>query len=88
MIGIEEKIKSVQNEMDELTPKILENKKLLNERIKSIRESEVAFRVLSLEIEELQGIEYPEEIEVSVMVSLLIMMMMMMPNFIYKKKIH
>lgn len=54
--------------MKQIQDKVNENRKLGEERSKLIGSLDSNFKVLQLEIEEIQSIEYPQDVDVEVMV--------------------
>lgn len=62
------KIEAADAEMKQITVKMTENRKLSEERNKLIGSLDSNFKVLQLEIEEIQSIEYPQDVDVEVMV--------------------
>lgn len=68
---IDEKIEKAKAEIQQIENKVKENAKLAEERRKHISEFDTNVRMLNLEIEEIQTIEYPQEADVEVMVNLI-----------------
>lgn len=69
LANIQDRLDALGDEFKEVRPKIVENNRRIEERMKSIKEGEGKFRLLSLEINELESFEYPQEVEISVMVN-------------------
>lgn len=65
---IKEKIDSYKVQMDQIQKKVNENKKFSEERQKLIGELESNLSMIRLEITEIQSVEYPEDVDVEVMV--------------------
>lgn len=57
------------NELKELNARINENKKVLQDRKSTVDKLEPKLRRLDIEINELESVEYPQENDISVMVS-------------------
>lgn len=69
LMEINEKIDSARAELQQIENKVKENSKLAEDRRKHINELESNLRILKLEVEEIQSIEYPQEADVEVMVN-------------------
>lgn len=69
---INEKIESAKAELQQIQNKINENNKYAEERRKLIGDLETNLNMLRLEITEIQSIEYPQEVDVEVMVNTLL----------------
>lgn len=67
---INEKIESAKAELQQIQSRILENTKLADERRKLVDELQSNVTMLGLEISEIEAVEYPQEADVEVMVSI------------------
>lgn len=70
LMEINEKIEKANSEVEQFQSRTSENGKLAEERRKFIADSDAKLRMLHLEITEIESIEYPQEADVEVMVSL------------------
>lgn len=68
MNKINEKINAQNVELQQIQKRLNENKKLAEERQKLIDSLECNLRMFNLEIDEVQSVEYPEDVDVEVMV--------------------
>lgn len=68
---INEKIEKAKEELKHIQNKINENTKLADERRRVINELDSNHSVIRLEITEIESVEYPQEADVEVMVSIL-----------------
>lgn len=68
---VSDKIEASNAEMKQVQAKVNENQKLGDDRQKLITSLDSSLRVLRLELEELQSVEYPQDVDVEVMVSYL-----------------
>lgn len=69
MLKINEKIEANDIQIQQLTKKVNENKKLSEERHKLIGELESNLKMFRLEITEIESVEYPEDVDIEVMVA-------------------
>lgn len=65
---INEKIEANRVLMEQLQKKVIENKKLSEERQTLIGELESSLQIFKLEITEIESVEYPQDVDVEVMV--------------------
>lgn len=73
MLKIKERIDANEVQIQQISKKVNENKKLSEERHKLIGELESNLQMFRLEITEIQSVEYPEDVDVEVMVKYLIL---------------
>lgn len=73
MLKIKERIDANEVQIQQISKKVNENKKLSEERHKLIGELESNLQMFRLEITEIQSVEYPEDVDVEVMVKNLIL---------------
>lgn len=73
LLKIKERIDANEVQIQQISKKVNENKKLSEERHKLIGELESNLQMFRLEITEIQSVEYPEDVDVEVMVKYLIL---------------
>lgn len=71
MLQINEKIEAAKSEIDQIQHKVNENGKLEDASRKVISKLDSSLSMLRLEISEIKSIEYPQDVDVEVMVSVI-----------------